>query len=310
MPSDPANAGQLPNLDTFSRAAELSSFTAAARALKLTQAAVSQRISALEKALDVALFRRRGGRVLLTEAGRRLYGYAQRILALHQEARDHVTGKKTPVTGDLSLAASSIPGEYLLPRQLVLFRDLYPHIHVRVTVTDTQDVLSQVEQGQAQLGLVGGKEDRPNLEFRAFACDQMVLAVPPWHALRRRKQVSLKQLRALPLILREAGSGSRRCLEAALAQAGTSLKDFSIALELGSNEAIKEAVLQGLGAAVLSLHAVEKELQASRFHVLRVAGLPLKRDLFVVWDRRRVLPIPARLFLDFLQPSPESTPAS
>src|SRR5207249_1671831 len=158
------------------------SFTAAAQAQRLTQAAVSQRIRALEQRLGLSLFRRQGGRVLLTEAGHRLYPYAQRILALHQEARQEVTGKKTPVAGSLSLAASSVPGEHLLPGILSGFRKKCPHIQVRVSVADSATVLDRVEHGQAQLGLVGRKDDNPHLEFRSFACDKMVLVVPRKHA--------------------------------------------------------------------------------------------------------------------------------
>jgi DNA-binding transcriptional LysR family regulator len=298
------HADQLPHLETFAKAAEFSNFTAAAHALGLTQAAVSQRISALERTLGVSLFRRQGGKVLLTEAGQRLYPLVQRILLLHQEARQQVTGQKPPLRGELRLGASSIPGEHLLPRFLSVFGQRYPHIQVQATVSDTLAVLKQVEHGDVHLGLVGGKRNSQHLEFRAFACDKMVLVVPPGHPLARRKQVSLKQLSRLPLILREAGSGSRWCLEDALARVGKGVRDLRITLELGSNEATKEAILRGLGVAVLSTHAVKKELQAGDLKAVRVSDLPLKRDMFLVWDRRRVLPIPARLFLDFLQPCP------
>jgi DNA-binding transcriptional LysR family regulator len=296
------HAGPLPYLETFAKAAELSCFTAAARALGLTQAAVSQRVHALERLLAVPLFDRHGGRVLLTEAGQRLYPYAQHILSLHEEARAQVTGRRAPLSGDLILAASSIPGEHLLPAILADFRRRYPHVQIRVTVSDSQDVLHQVEHGKAHLGLVGGKGDSENLEFRTFACDRMAVIVPhdhPWH---RRRQISLKQLCQEPLILREAGSGSRWCLERALARVGKSVKDLRLVLELGSNEAIKEAVLRGIGLAVLSTHAVQKELRAGQLHALKVTGLPLEREMFAVWDRRRVVPIPAKLFLDVLDP--------
>src|SRR5262245_61679973 len=133
---------QLPHLETFARAAELSSFTAAARALGLTQAAISQRIQSLESALNVSLFRRQGGRVLFTEAGRRLHAYALRILELHREARAEVAGQQEPLGGELKLAASSVPGEHLLPQLLLAFRERYPHFEVRVAVTDTRAVLS------------------------------------------------------------------------------------------------------------------------------------------------------------------------
>lgn len=306
----PMTVEQLPHLETFAKAAELSSFTAAAGALGLTQAAVSQRIQALEQVLGVSLFRRRGGRVLLTDAGRGLYPFAQRILALHQEARAEVTGQKLPVAGELSLAASSIPGEHLLPALLSEFGRKYPHIQVRATAGDSLAVLRQVEQGQVHLGLVGRRGDSPHLEFRAFACDQMVLVVPPGHCWARRRRVTLRELAGQPLILREAGSGSRWCLEQALAQTGRSLRDLRVTLELGSNEAIKEAVLRGIGTAVLSMHAIAKEIKARQLHAIQVPELALKRDIFVVWDRRRVLPIPARIFLDLLEPCPHARPRS
>jgi DNA-binding transcriptional LysR family regulator len=298
----PMSADQLPHLETFAKAAELSSFTAAAQALGLTQAAVSQRVQALERTLGVSLFRRRGGRVFLTEAGQRLYPYAQRILSLHGEARQAVTGQKAPVVGALSLAASSIPGEHLLPAILSAFRQRYPHVQVRVTVTDSAVVLSQVEQGQAHLGLVGRRDDNPHLEFRAFACDELVVVVPAKHPLARRRRLPLHELCRQPLILREAGSGSRWCLEQALAATGRSLADLRVAADLGSNEAIKEAVLRGLGLAVLSTHALHREVRAGQLLALSVDGLALDREMFAVWDVRRALPITARLFLDVLEP--------
>lgn len=298
------DSAQLPYLDTFAKAAELSSFTAAARALGLTQAAVSQRVQALEQILGTSLFCRQKGQVILTQAGRHLYPFAQRILALHQEARAAVTGEKEPVVGELVLAASSVPGEHLLPVILSAFRLRYPHVQVRATVTDSLAVLQQVEHGQAHLGLVGRKDDNPHLEFTSFACDEMVLVAPAAHPVARRKRLSLQELRQQPLILREAGSGSRWCLEQALARAGLSASALQIALELGSNEGIKEAVLRGIGLAVLSTHTVERELRAGLLRAIRVAGLTLKRQIFLVRDRRRALPIPGQLFLDLLEPCP------
>jgi DNA-binding transcriptional LysR family regulator len=304
----PMASDQLPYLETFARAAELGSFTAAAGALGLTQAAVSQRLRALEHTLNASLFRREKGRVFLTEAGQRLYPYSQQIQTLHEEARRQLTGRKPPLRGELILAASSIPGEHLLPGLLSAFRRRQPHIRIRATVEDSSAVLAAVEHGRAHLGLVGMKSDNPDLEFRKFACDALVLVVPRRHAWRRRRQVALADLCQQPLVLREAGSGSRWCLEHALTRAGVAASSLRIALELGSNEAIKEAVLRGIGAAVLSKHAVKKELRSGALHALKVNGLCLKRDIYVVWDRRRVLPIAARLFLDALEAAPSPSP--
>jgi DNA-binding transcriptional LysR family regulator len=165
-------------------------------------------------------------------------------------------------------------------------------------------VMTQVERGEVSLGLVGRKSNNPHLEFRYLATDRMVLVVPPGHVLSRRKKVSVKQLPRHPLILREVGSGLRHCFEKSLDRAGLSLADLRIALELGSNEAIKEAVLRGVGIAVLSTYAVQKELRAGQLHALAVSDLHCDREMYVVQDRRRVLPLPARQFLIFLETHP------
>lgn len=295
---------QLPHLETFSKAAELSSFTGAAKSLRLTQASVSQRVQALEKTLGTSLFRRRGGRVLLTEAGRKLYAYAQRILDLHRQARREITGHDAPAGGELVLAASSIPGEHLLPFLLSQFGREYPHIRVRAAVSDSMGVMAQVERGEVSLGLVGRKADDPRLDFRHLARDRIVLVVPPGHPLSRQKKVAVRQMVRHPFVVREAGSGTRHCFEQALGRAGLSWSDLRVALELGSNEAIKEAVLRGAGVAILSAYAVQKELKTGQLHGLAVSDLHCDRDMYVVQDKRRVLPLPARLFLLFLETHP------
>jgi DNA-binding transcriptional LysR family regulator len=295
---------QLPQLPTFSKAAELGSFTEAAKALGLTQAAVSQRIHALERALGVPLFQRRGGRVLLNEAGKKLYDYARQILDLHRQARRETTGHEPEVVGELLLAASTIPGEHLLPPLLSAFRRRYPDITIKAVAGDSKSVMALVERGEASLGLVGRKADRPNLESRFLASDRMVLVLPPGHVWGGRKRVSVEQLCGHPLILREVGSGLRHCFETSLVRAGRSPSDLRVALELGSNEAIKRAVLQGIGVAVLSTYAVQEELRAGRLVALKVGDLDCDREMYVVRDRRRALPPPARIFLAFLETHP------
>jgi DNA-binding transcriptional LysR family regulator len=304
MRADEPKEAQLPYLETFSKAAELSSFTGAAKVLRLTQASVSQRVQALERALGTPLFKRQAGRVLLTEAGQKLYDYAQRIVDLHRQARQEITGREVPLGGDLSLAASSIPGEHLLPSLLSLFGKKHSHVRVRATVSDSMAVMAQVERGEVNLGLVGRKTDNPHLDFRYLASDKMVLVIPSGHALASRKKLSVKQLPRHPLILREVGSGLRHCFEKSLDKAGLSLADLQVALELGSNEAIKEAVLRGVGVAILSTYAVQKEIRTGQLHALTVNNLHCDRDMYIVQDRRRVLPLPARMFLLFLETHP------
>lgn len=291
---------QLPYLDTFVKAAEMSNFSRAAGVLGITQAAVSQRIHALERELRTALFHRRGGRVELTDAGRKLYDYAQRIEAMHEEIREHFGRYKPRVTGELVLAASTVPGEYLLPKLLAAFRRKQPDVRVRVMIADSQSVLELVEGGKVHLGFTGKKPAGATFEFQPFAEDELVLAVPPRHPWSRRQRIRWNMVAAKPLIVREAGSGSRHFFEQALSRSAANMREPKIAMELGSNEAIKEAVRSGLGIAILSSHAVQKERRAGRLRVLHIQGLDLKRTLYLVRDRRRVLTLPERLLLDFI----------
>src|SRR5262249_35622419 len=154
------------------------------------------------------------------------------------------------------------------------------------------------------LGLVGGKIDNPDLHFSRFAADNILLVVPAAHRWSRRKNAAVAELGSEPLILREPGSGSRRCLERALEHAGLPRHECTAAAELGSNEAIKEAVLSGLGAAFLSRRAVAKELNTGTLVNPVVSGVRLDREFFVVHDQRRALPASARTFLQFIKESP------
>jgi DNA-binding transcriptional LysR family regulator len=293
---------QLPHLETFAEAAERGSFTAAAHHLGITQAAVSQRVQKLEAALRTPLFRRGAGAATLTDAGRRLHAYARRIFDLTAEAQAAVTGAADELTGDLVLAASSVPGEHLLPSVLTAFRGHHPLVRVRVSVSDTELVIREVEHGHAHFGLVGGQGGTPHLDFRQFACDELVLVIPAGHAWWWRGRVTVQDLLSQPIVLREPGSGSRRCLERALEQLGVAPRRLTVALELGSTEAVKRAVLEGAGAAVLSRRAVEPEVAAGQLKAIPVEGLTLERDMYVVRDRRRVLPGPAQRFLALLRP--------
>jgi DNA-binding transcriptional LysR family regulator len=295
---------ELPHLATFVAAAEQGSFTTTAGALGITQAAVSQRISILEKDLRISLFNRRSGKISLTEAGQRLYAFARQILDLHQQARTSLTGAHPAVSGELSIAASSVPGEYFLPSLLSAFHAEHPDVHVRATVSDSGLVLKDIDKGRATLGLVGQKTENPNLEYRTIASDSLVLIVHSGHPSLSRKSLSLKALKSERLIIREPGSGSRCALEQGLARAGTSLADLNVALELGSNAAIKDAVKRGLGVAFLSHLAVKKDLLSSELHTISVKHIDLHRDFYVVFNRRRPLPPAAAAFLHFLETHP------
>jgi DNA-binding transcriptional LysR family regulator len=305
--ADPAAAPgrrELPHIATFARAAERGSFTAAAADLGVTQAAVSQRIASLEKELRVSLFDRRAGRIALTEAGERLYELARRILDLQEEARESLGGLHTGIAGDLRIAASSVPAECYLPALLSSFREKFPAVHVRASVGDSSAVMKEVTKGLASLGLVGQKAEKQSLESEPIGSDTLALILAPGHPLAGRASVSLAVLAREPLIVREPGSGTRCALSKGLERAGASLGAMTIALEMGSNTAIKDAVRRGLGVSFVSRSTVERELSAGELVSVRVRGLLITRFLYAVYHRRRPLAPAASAFLRFLKANP------
>lgn len=291
----------LPFLTTFLRVAELGSFTAAARSLGITQAAVSQRIQQLEAVLHTAVFHRGTSQTELTDIGLRMLPIARRIAELQREARRLVAQRKPELSGTLSLAASSVPGEHVLPPILAAFRRAHQSVRVRLRISDSEDVCRVVEGESVQLGFTGDLPKSRRLAFAPFADDDLTLVVSANHRWSRRRRIAWRDLWQEPFIVREPGSGSRRCFEQALNRAGFDLNSFRAILEFGSNEAIKEAVAQGAGVAVLSRRAVQRELVRGAMTSLALTGAKLDRKLFVVWNCRRELAATGREFLDHLR---------
>lgn len=291
---------ELRHLHTFVIAAELQSFTRAADVLGVTQAAVSQHVAALEKELRVSLFKRTSRAVVATEAGRTLYDYARKIVDLANEAHDTITGARDIVCGTLKIAASTVPSEWLLPELLVEFLRLYPHVQEFVSVSDSASAIRAVESGEAELGIVGELPRAARLCAKAIASDELTLVVPPHHAFASSKKVTLDEFRREPLIVRGPDSGSRRCVEQALSQAGLSPNELIITMEVNSNEAIRAAVERGVAIAFLSTRAVSRDIQDGRLVPVEIEGVKAERSLYLVTDPQRMPTRVVRDFLDFL----------
>ncbi len=175
---------------------------------------------------------------------------------------------------------------------------------MRAAVGDSSSVMKDVARGEATLGLVGQKTERPTLESEPIGTDTLVLILAPTHRLAGRKSISLRALAEEPLVIREPGSGTRCALRKGLERAGSSLDAMSISLEMGSNATIKDAVKRGLGVSFVSRSAAERELSAGELLTVPVRGLVLTRYLYAVYHRRRPLSPPASAFLHFLKAHP------
>ena len=289
---------ELRQLRTFAAAAERESFTRAAVALDLTQAAVSQQVATLEKELAAELFERVGRGVRLTEPGRRFYDYVRKILDLVDEASLQVGDAKQPVSGDLHIATSTVPSEWLLPELLSVFRARWPQIRESLAVSDSSMAAAAVEAGEADVGFVGELPRSSKLEARAVAEDELVLVVAADHPLAQKGATTLKQLCREAQIVREPGSGSRRCIERALEEHGISPSELTIAMEVNSNDAIRAAVERGVGVAFLSQQTKRHSIGVVP---VKVRGFRPRRQLYIITDPRHIPSAPARLFLAFVE---------
>ena len=295
---DLERAVTLRQLRTFKTVADLSSFSLAAQRLKLSQPSVSYQVKELEEALGLPLLDRLGKRVQLTEAGTLLYGYARRMLDVLDDATVAIEEMRGIKRGNLRVGASTTVGIYLLPAALGAFKKLHPGLVISLEIGTRARVQEQVLRNDLDLAVVGPASRDPDLSIIPFISDELVVVAPAGHPFATRHGLSLKDLADQPFVMREAASGSRWSLEKAARKAGAKLQ---VAMELGSNGAIKHAVESGLGLAVISRYACTLELSSRRLVELDVRGFPIRRDWHIVHLRRRKLPASVSTFIEFLR---------
>lgn len=291
----------LRQLEIFVKVAELGSFSRAAEALYLTQPTVSEHIRTLEDEVGVRLLDRLGRGAAATRAGQLLLSYATRMLALQREARQAMDGFQGRMSGELLAGASTIPGEYVLPAMIGRFKEKYPDISITLLIGDSQTAVDWVAEGRAELGVVGARLSHRGVEYKELMPDEVVVIVAgahPWHG---RRQIMLDELRSEPLLIRERGSGTRAALEAALAEAGMDLGSFRIVGEMGSTQAIKQAVKAGVGVSLVSKRAVEEECKSGLLWCLRVKDLKVTRSFHLVTHKERSRSPLAEAFRGFLE---------
>jgi DNA-binding transcriptional LysR family regulator len=299
----------LRRLEVFAKVAELGSFSRAAEALFLTQPTVSEHVRGLEDEMGLQLLDRLGRGATTTRAGELLLGYARRMLALAREAQQALDQFQGRMSGELVVGGSTIPGEYVLPGLIGRFKAKYPDISVSLLIGDSRQVSEWVDQGRAEVGVIGARPTSRALESRELMPDELVIVVPATHGWAARKTVSLDELRREPMVVRERGSGSREAVEHVLETAGVSLTSFRLVGEMGSTQAIKQAVRAGVGIALISRRAVEDECRAGLVACVKVKDLKVARSFYLVTHKDRTRSPLAQAFLDFLESQPVA-PAS
>jgi DNA-binding transcriptional LysR family regulator len=296
------------HLETFCRVAALKSFSRAADDLFLTQPTVSGHILSLERSLSLRLFDRTGREIRLTKAGELFLRYASKILTVRKDLLNALSEFSQGIRGELSLGASTIPGEYLLPRLMGDFKREHPRFTLSLKISDTKDIVQELLQGHIEFGLIGAKVDHPSLHYEKFEEDEIIVIAPSDHPLSRKRSVVFEDLLKEPWIIREEGSGTQMTVERALRKKGKSLKDFNVAIEMGSTSSVKEGVKAKLGLAFISRRAVEEELNRNLFTSITLEGLKsISRQIYIVSQRGKTVSPAGMEFLRFLKKKRERT---
>ena len=273
-------------LQVFHTVARLLSFTKAAESLHMTQPAVTFQVRQLEEYFNTRLFDRTHNRISLTAAGERVYEYAAQIFDLYAKMDNAVRDMTGEISGVLIIGASTTIAEYMLPALLGDFKKKYPDINVHLKVSNSDGIVSMVENNDIDLGVVEAPVVNKNLVVENCRNDRLVAVVPPAHELSGKKKVNVKELIAHAYIAREEGSGTREVIEEYLTATGMKPADMSVAMELGSPEAIKGAVEAGMGVSIVSEVTIHKELQLGTLVSLELDP-PLERPFSFVHQKQK-----------------------
>jgi DNA-binding transcriptional LysR family regulator len=290
------------HLETFCRVAELRNFSKAADDLFLTQPTVSGHVISLERSLGLRLLDRTGREARLTKGGEILYQYASRMLATRREALNALSDFSEGIRGELTIGASTIPGEYLLPKLLSRFKKQNPLLAIALKIADSKEVIRYVLEGKVEFGMTGARWENPSLRYELFEQDEIVVIGPPGRQAPPSSRVRFEDLLDVPWVVREDGSGTQIAVERALNKKKKSLRQLNQTVEMGNTSSLKEAVKAGLGFGFISRRAIDEEMRHGFVSLIRIDGIePIARQIFIVSRRGKTLsPIGTR-FLRFLK---------
>jgi len=291
----------LKQLEVFIKVAESGSFSKGAEAAFITQSTVSQHISALENEFGLKLLDRTGKGALLTEGGKLLLEHARRLVDFAREIPLALRRFKGMEEAVLNIAGSSIPGEYMIPAALPHLISRFPGLRITLLQGDSRDVLGKLMAEEVELAVVGGRFDEESLDFNPFARDELVLIAPAWHRWSGVSGICKEDLSGEPFVLRETGSGTGKASADALQEAGIDPGGVRVAARLGSNEAVKRAVIAGIGVSFVSAISVQSELAQGALIQVPVAEVCIRREFYLASRKGRELSPAAGEFSEVLR---------
>ena len=275
----------LKQLEAFVQVSESGSFSKAAKELFLTQPTISAHISSLEKELNVRLFIRNTKEVSLSDDGKDLYRYAKQITDLEKAIEERFYMDSDDGKHFITIAASTIPAQYLLPKVLMCYRERYPKEQIKIMETDSREVVTQVVDHMVDVGFTGTVLEKKHCKYIPFYKDELAVITPDtpeYRILKEQNRDDIDWIKRKPLILREEGSGTRKEAEKQLKNAGISMEDLDIVASIANQETIKKSVKQGMGITVLSRLAAEDE---GGLLIFPIPGADEGRDINLVYNK-------------------------
>ena len=261
------------------------SFTRAADILFVSQPSLSKQIKNLEKTLDTLLINRERNKISLTESGKVLLQYSERILALCEESCRALTDLKNGDRGNLTVGASQTIGTYLMPRILALFAQNYPQIDLKVQVNSTRLIAKSIINREIDIAVVGGEisdDLKKKLTIQPFVSDELSLIIAKSHPFAKKKKINKEDLYCLDFITLNSNSTIKKFIDTILSQNAIDTKQLRTILQLNSIESIKTAVSLGVGAAFVSSSAIEKEIQLQTIGIIKIDNITINRKLSII----------------------------
>ncbi|MGH7834806.1 MAG: LysR family transcriptional regulator [Candidatus Binatia bacterium] len=285
-------------LKVFLESARLKNFSRAAEVLHISQPSVSLHIRELEEWCGTSLFERRGRRVELTESGHRFKEHAQRVLTSLEAARQDVQEVLGLGRGRLAVGGAGLPGTYLLPKALGMFKIRYPKLEIYMNFGVSAHIEQLLHEDAIDLGMFSREPKGRRLVGECYATSRMVIAAAARHPLAGKRSVSLREVAREPFVLREPESTGTELVRSYFSKKGLAIK---VAMELASHEAIKVAVAEGLGLTVVARPWLANELALNKITLIKVPELDLSINHWVFHREGRVLSQAAKTFLQFLR---------
>jgi len=286
----------LQQLKLFESVSRLGSYTRAAEELCITQPAVSIQIKRLEEQVGLALFEQVGKKTFPTAAGKTVYDASLDITNRLADLKNSIEELKGTVKGTLQMSVVTT-AKYFLPKLLGVFLQQYPDVEPKLKFTNRARVIERLMNNDDDFVVMGQIPKDENLESYPFLNNILGIVAHNDHPLANKKNITIEELANQRFLIRESGSGTHYVFNQLLQQHGVEIEPY---MELGSGEAIKQAVMAGLGIAVISLHSIQLERDVNKLTVLDVEGFPLKRQWYAVHLKGKKLSLVARTFLDYI----------